>query len=203
MGEQFRISLRLGEQEYALLEELKTFYGTDNANNILKVAIMELYKNRPPMEGFVLRTTGDSLQEKIFEDILGLSKFAGGKKTNLYVGNGENADAILFVKREMSQGESLSIKISASRMKVLRQMAETGKMAKLMVVYKKFGEAEYQLLLFDIKELISPLFKINSDGSVFFYINKAVEEDFEKSKDKLGEKYQQIYKVLNEQIDNE
>lgn len=197
MGEQYRLSIRLSEQEYAMLEELKTHYSTSNANNILRVAIMELYKNRPPMEEFVLGTTGDSLQETIFEDILGISKYAGGKKSNLYVGNGEHADAILFTKREMSPGESLSIKISASRMKLLHQMAESEKKARAMIVYKKFGEQEFHLLLFDMEEMVSPLFKTNADGSVFFYINKVTNENFEKTRDKLGANFQKIYEVLN------
>lgn len=197
MSEQFRISLRLDETEYSLLEELKEYYATNNVNNILKVAIMELHKNKPPMEDFTIGTTGDSLQEKIFEDILGISKFAGGKKTNMYVGSGENADAILFIKREMAQGESLSIKISASRMKILKQMVETGKSAKVMIIYRRFGEQEFHLLLFDMEEMISPLFKFNSDGSVFFYINKITDEEFEKTRNKLSVNYRKICEVLN------
>lgn len=197
MSEQFRISLRLDEKEYSLLEELKEYYATSNINNILKVAIMELHKNKPPMEEFTIGTTGDSLQEKIFGDILGISKFAGGKKTNMYVGSGENAEAILFIKREMAQGESLSIKISPSRIKILKQMAETGKSAKVMIIYRRFGEQEFHLLLFDMDEMISPLFKFNSDGSVFFYINKVTDEEFEKTRNKLGVNYRRIYDAIN------
>ena len=198
MGKQYRISIRLNDQESTMLDELKIHYSTSNVNNILRVAIMELYKNRPPMEEFVLGTTGTSPQEKIFEDILGLSKYAGGKKTNLYVGSGKQADAILFVKREMSSGESLSIKISASRMKILHQMAESEKKARVMIVYKKSEEQEFHLLLFDMEEMVSPLFKTNADGSVFFYINKVTTEYFEKTRDKLGANFQKIYEVLNE-----
>ena len=198
MGKQYRISIRLNDQESTMLDELKTHYSTSNVNNILRVAIMELYKNRQPMEEFVLGTTGASPQEKIFEDILGLSKYAGGKKTNLYVGSGKQADAILFVKREMSSGESLSIKISASRMKILHQMAESEKKARVMIVYKKSEEQEFHLLLFDMEEMVSPLFKTNADGSVFFYINKVTTEYFEKTRDKLGANFQKIYEVLNE-----
>ena len=82
-------------------------------------------------------------------------------------------------------------------MKLLHQMAESEKKARAMIVYKKFGEQEFHLLLFDMEEMVSPLFKTNADGSVFFYINKVTNENFEKTRDKLGANFQKIYEVLN------
>lgn len=50
----------------------------------------------------------------------------------------------------------------------------------MRIVYKKSEEQEFHLLLFDMEEMVNPLFKTNADGSVFFYINKVTTENFEK-----------------------
>lgn len=192
-----RISVTLDYEEAMMLEELKKYYHVDSSN-LIRTLIRDSHKKKPNMN-FEREVNVDKTGE-IFLNILNFEKYKIGRKANLFRGTfGDKKETvILVIQRVMSLGESLVIRISASRWNAYSQAVKDIGHGKIMIAYKLCVDKSFQLILVDHEEIKEPLFKGKEDGTHFFYINKLQLVHKERTMEFLGDEYKKIIDVLND-----
>lgn len=203
MSKNYRVSAMLNTEEYELLEDLKKYYST-NTSNILKSGLALLNDIKPPL---LISQTVSKVDKTniIFNKILNLQKI-DGRKINIFTGQFSDSErvTILYSIRAMSEGESLIIRIAAHRWTAFqRTISFTNSFGKVMIAYKRCTDEKYTLIIVDLEDVREPLFKAQSDGTHLFYLTRVQPEHLVKSKEYLGNKYDEILKTLNEENEEE
>lgn len=192
-----RVSVTLDNEEAMMLEELRKYYHVDSSN-LIRTLIRDLHKNKPSL--VFEREVNVNKTDEILISILNFARYPIGKKANLFKGtfSDKKETAILVIQRVMSLGESLVIRISASRWNAYSQAVKDIGHGKIMIAYKLCVDKSFQLILVDHEEIKEPLFKGKEDGTHFFYINKLQSVHKERTIEFLGDDYKKIIDVLND-----
>ena len=72
-----------------------------------------------------------------------------------------------------------------------------------MLAYRAWEETNYHLVLFNLDEISTAWFREGKNGEVYFYTRHLGPEYFEETKQRLGERYHQILKILDQNTEGD
>lgn len=198
-----KLTILFTPDELKVLEELEAYYKLQTSD-IVKAALAYVNKKKPPLQNIdnCMNEQMDTATT-IFTKIMNYKVRYGNRRSNIFVRN-EDKEAISFICRSFSYGESAVIRVSSSRWKIIQGIQkDTDFRIQIMLAYRAWEKTNYHLVLFNLNEISTAWFREGKNGEVYFYTRRIDPEYFEETKLRLGERYHQILTILDQNMEGD